>query len=451
MIPSISHNRLAHCATVNGRYWGGCIFSIMTLRWNDILTLLTQNGSDCAIRLLDTVFKDKLKYTWYYTTKSGSVSKKKKEKSTLTDILTRFNKFALSNPHNLNGYVATIISSDGSNRVFTSSELEIFLQQDYNNNEFLQVYLRPQGGVNQTLKVFYNFQSMHKMDYFLVSSDHPDPVESRRMNPGDAVCNQASTMLSEIVRSVEKINLSSCVKTLSAEFIIDDNGHVWLSRVPDAVLVDKDSLLSPDPVSVSLSEPLLPNISSSRSGIDTAKNVAIFPKPLLRREGGVFLSSFGPEDLPGLRAWVLTTLSDNPAREDWTIDLEMYRDITGPSKSLQGVRQSRSQLRRSVPALLVSLVDSSDALLVGTATVTDEEDFRQRWKQAYRESLASEASRRAPIGDVSVCGNCHAICAKIQSLISVEFRSVSPKVSFITWLIIELLTYPFSGSFSTKF
>ena len=75
-------------------------------QWSELLSLLTQGRTDqdtnrkCSVRLLDTIYiphdGDVNAPEWYFTTKSGSVARKKGDKARLSGVYERFSKFAVS-------------------------------------------------------------------------------------------------------------------------------------------------------------------------------------------------------------------------------------------------------------------------------------------------------------------------------------------------------------------
>jgi hypothetical protein len=151
---------------------------------------------------------------------------------------------------------------------------------------------------------------------------------------------------------------------------------------------------------------------------------------VIYKEGGSLRSSLGPEDLPGLRAWVMTGMNGT-SPNDWFVDLAQYRSSSPPSSDLEGLRASRSEQRRVVSPLFAALLERVDSLLTGAIDVDDEEDFADKWRAVYAQAVSANASRPAA-GEISVCGNCYAICAKLKSLVDVDFYASGKRVAHVS-------------------
>jgi len=217
----------------------------MTEDWRDILSFLTSSISNkqnkCFVRLLDTIFFDFTKENeptllWYFTTKSGSISKKKDDSLSLKGIPERFSRFALANPNNKEEFVGTLYHGISGYRQFMKMPgLEELLSNNLaalnQKSSYLQVYLRPFKGREELLTVNIS------------TDDASTPTVSYRMSPmlGDSstsyqitnessIVKQAQGFLNEFVSYVRK-NQRKDVTNMSMEFIVDDNEHVWLSKI----------------------------------------------------------------------------------------------------------------------------------------------------------------------------------------------------------------------------
>ena len=424
----------------------------VSLSWDELLVKLTQSSSQkCSIRLLDTCFiNGKVsgkRAQWYYTTKNGSIAKKKKEKTKADDIATRFARFALANPNNADQYVGNLVKPNGQRIYITSSELEEFLHDtksfecfgiDYKT--FLQVYLRPQDGVDQIAVANY---SSGQTECFLKANDSVELSAIKNVENSDFISNQMSLFTNEIITFLKAEELT--VSEMSTEFVIDDNGHIWLSRVSKLIVLplgnsqnddedmktdiaENESTLerarkNPTPATTSELLPDLPPRTTSSQGRIKNPDVILSPGKLLRKEGGVYKCTLGPDDLPGLRAWVLTGINQGSGEENmWAIDLNEYSKRSPIDKELDSVRESRASMRRSASSLMVSFVVKAESLIIGEEPIVNESDLRKKWKTMYEDALVSD-SFKLTSGDVKICGNCEAIIAKLQSLISVDFKA----------------------------
>ena len=97
------------------------------LNWKQLLSLLcSQKNKKCPLRLLDSIFLDSSSnnshVNWYFTTKSGTLSRKKGENSNITAIPDRFGRFALANPSNTDGYVGVIVNDTKGTRINLNNE-----------------------------------------------------------------------------------------------------------------------------------------------------------------------------------------------------------------------------------------------------------------------------------------------------------------------------------------
>lgn len=405
--------------------------------WEQMLSILTQSSQHkCTVRLLDTVFCGDGNMEWYYTTKNGVISKKKKEKTKVEDIVQRFCRFASSNPNNTTGKVAvTSTTATGNVMYLTPEELGDFLSQPRSSrsSSWLRVYLRPQGGVDQFFNATYS-REKNALDFGVTSSPTGEKTSDiSSVANGNFACDQASVFMNDLRRCLEDVTGSS-VAQMKVEFVIDDNSHVWLSRVLGLEVgpgpIEDEYINSPDEVSHEASQRSLPGLpprttSSQRRRGDSAGGER--RDRIIFKEGGTIQSTLGPEDLPGLKAWIMTGM-DGTTSDDWYVDLRQYRSNAAPSSELTDLRQSRAQQRRVISPLFASLLERVDGIISGAISVDDEEDFMDKWRALYAQAVASNAVRHSVGGDISACGNCFAICAKLKSLIQVDFCATGAKV-----------------------
>lgn len=407
------------------------------ISWDEALSRLTESSQHkCTVRLLDTVFRTNGNLEWYYTTKNGVIAKKKKEKTKVDDVVSRFCRFASSNPNNTSGYVGVAALSDTGNVTYLNPEqLKSFLAQKDNSkgDSWLRVYLRPNGGIDQYFAASYS-SNRKNLEYSVISaSSKMESSNIASIANGTFACDQASVFVNDIRRCLEEVT-GSTILSLKLEFVIDDNSHVWLSRLLHLQTgSNEDYKNSPDAVSheASLHQlPGLPPRTTSSQGGRRGDSSHGDREKLIYREGGTLRSSLGPEDLPGLRAWVMTGMNGT-SPTDWFVDLQQYRSSSTPSSDLQGLRMSRSEQRRVVSPLFAALLERIDSMLTGAIDVDDEEDFMDKWRAVYAQAVAANSSRPSA-GEISVCGNCYAICAKLKSLVDVDFYASGKKVSHLS-------------------
>jgi hypothetical protein len=408
--------------------------------WEEILSLLTKSGEViCSVRLLDTIFLNPQNglLCWYFTTKNGAISKKKSDKCTIDAITTRFNRFAMSNPNNSLQYVGTLVQNDKRRQYFTSQELTSYLSSQTNpsSSVFLQVYLRPSDGIDQVIRVVKK-KNQENFQFTILS--HENTVSStglHSLSDSSFISDQCTVFMKEIMKSLSLLYSDFTLTDLIADFIIDDNKHVWLSTIPQVqfqtnVPLDSETL-SPDPSS---SLPDLPNSSqSNRKSQPTSPHLpssqpTLTSERLLWREAGIYRCKVGPEGLPGLRAWVLNSLSkqQTPSHNDWIIDLN---EISLPSFSsnITEIYQNRASTTRAISSKMILLIEHFQPLLRGEINhlhVTTVTDFTGQWKLFFNEFQKKLKEKKLKTtGEVTVDGNVHAICQKLQSLLDINFEA----------------------------
>lgn len=400
------------------------------ISWEEILSLITTTGdASCSVRLLDTIFLQQdhssSSWLWYFTTKNGIISKKKPEKSTINAITTRFHRFSMSNPYNSLQYVGTLVKDDGTRQYLTENELRNYFTTESNlidsNSSFLQVYLRPYDGIDQIVKVSYQSHPQENFS-FLVHKATGESCELNSLPESSFISDQCTIFTKEILKALRVLNFSEPLTELQMEFVIDDNKHVWLSKISQ-----RKEIQSPDLLSSSLPE--LPNSSQSSrksQGISSTPALIVATERLLWREGGIYRCKVGPEGLPGLRAWVLTSLAkqQTPSHNDWRID---FNEIANPSSTIatNDVYENRSKITRPISSKMILLIEHFQPLLCGSTEETRlPSEFTGQWKLFYntfQKKLREKKLKTA--GEVTVDGNVHAICQKLQSLIDINFEA----------------------------
>ena len=431
------------------------------LSWSEVLSLMTPAGGKgagrkCNIRLLDTLFvpNDTSAPQWYFTTKSGSISRKKGEKAALSGVFDRFSKFALANPNNKERTIGVFVHGNGYRQQLSESSLAEIVDQNSSvlmqPGSHLQVFLRPCQGrqemvtvsVKQTQeegKVTYDF------DYFLSA------------NMGKTKIPLTNEKVKEQVRSFAKellVHAQECrqmtATSMTIDFVMDDNEHVWLSNVQNCAVVplqesetvtyafDGGNDENQENGETKIRSPL-PVVKGSMGASDALSSSAVNEDPLVGNGGllykvddGAYCCALGPDDLPGLRAWALVSLSDGDNLQ-WSIDMKEC-DQANPNDAnpaMESVKKQRTEQRHRISATLVALMSGSEELLLGfhnSVNNKDETNFKAAWQNA----LVGARMKADSSEEVVVCGNTHAVCRKLESLCNINFEpmtklSVSPK------------------------
>ncbi len=435
------------------------------MSWSEVLSLLTPaggkgTGRKCNIRLLDTLFvsKDSSAPQWYFTTKSGAISRKKGEKATLSGVFDRFSKFALANPNNKERTIGVFIHGNGYRQQLSESSLTEIVDQNSSvlmqPGSHLQVFLRPCMGKQEmvTVSVKYSQEGgkvTYDFDYFLSAN----MGKTKMPLTNEKVKDQVRSFSKEVLVHAHE-GRQMAATSMTIDFVMDDNEHVWLSNVQDCTMVP---LLESETVlyaferendenvvngETKMRSPL-PTVKGSQgasmAASDAFSSSAVNEDPLLGNGGllykvddGAYCCALGPDDLPGLRAWALVSLSDGDNLQ-WSIDMKEC-DQTNSSDvnpAMESVKKQRTEQRHRISATLVALMSGSEELLLGfhnSVNNKNETDFKAAWQSAL-----AGAKRKADLSEeVVVCGNTHAVCRKLESLCNIDFEpmtklSVSPK------------------------
>ena len=247
-------------------------FSPVNLTWNSVLQTICSSSSSssgnkgerkCPVRLLDTVFLDESSThaapEWYFTTKVGMISKKKVNKSTFPSILDRFSKFALANSNNTQGYVGVTrsyanssSSSSNSRKLWSTASLNSACSQGVDTSTvvgkgtYLQVYLQPHQNIDAVFVIEGSregssssggcvFRSFKRV--YTASDDQDDGFVP------DNIFMQMQSYLAEVIDFFEK-NRGLRTQHVVAEFVVDDNEHVWLSCISKLSAITVDPTVS---------------------------------------------------------------------------------------------------------------------------------------------------------------------------------------------------------------
>ena len=233
---------------------------VVNLSWGSVLSAICANqtkspstkAQKCTVRVLDTVFVDDEASSpeWYFTTKSGIISRKKMDNSSFTNIIDRFARFALANPNNDKQFVGVTHSRTGQRTFWTADDLtttiEAGLQRAVSGHgNYLQVYLRPHRG-HDVCYVIDGKRSKADGSYEFTSSKKTFTTDGGSMvdaTVSESIIGQMKTYTIEIVEFFTKHRLLEA-RHIVAEFIVDDNEHVWLSSMSKLEVVSLKALSS---------------------------------------------------------------------------------------------------------------------------------------------------------------------------------------------------------------
>lgn len=232
-----------------------------------------------GMRLVDTVMFDRSGNveSWVFTAKTGHVTSKKRAQDR-AKITERFERFALANPRNTERFVALLVSNFSPGRarpeertVLDQTALRKALLVGSSQQvpqellgASLQCYLRPQNGSNSFLRGYYHHR-VGDLPFFSVSRISPlyrlpDSVDIFASVGGAAIPSSEAPVLgddaeSARLRTETEAALASLVAFLEprlvskgnsedqhqmileceAEFVIDDNGELWLTSLPRVI------------------------------------------------------------------------------------------------------------------------------------------------------------------------------------------------------------------------
>ena len=322
----------------------------------------------CGARVLDTVFfsSESASPEWYFTTKSGGVTRKKDDKYSPSGLLSRLSDFALANPNNVAQHVGVVYTRLGERIFLTADEISTALANGRYRNAsdagtFLQVYLQPHGGQDtlyvmdvamgaETAASSSGHAAAGPVTYTTTRKTFTAPTCIPAMDAAvpDAVAQQMQEQVAAVMEFCAA-HRALRVDAMTVEFIVDDNEHVWLSHIsqctatPTAAPADTEAEQLPRKAvaaaasaavagggdaapAVPAALPSSSSSSSSRPSLRMSSNrpsapaagggpaapltVVTGPKEnaadtLLTLEGAVYRSSMAADELPGLRAWVM--------------------------------------------------------------------------------------------------------------------------------------------------
>ena len=226
----------------------------MASHWGSGLNALLDSSDDrCRLRMVDTVFFDRspgatgfYPRRWLFTSKNGTVSKKKDENVTFGKIKERYSRFALANPNNVQRHVCWLISPKGGRTVLDASQFDAKLataaDSGLKDAVAMQCYLQPQGGGSS----FYRHESTRdassgklSSSVALVDIGTGRHVRDSSKAPVDATLAAKIAKIGAQIRSYLEQSRGGRLTQLAADFIVDDNGDAWLANLP--VVLDAES------------------------------------------------------------------------------------------------------------------------------------------------------------------------------------------------------------------
>ena len=452
-----------------------------THSWVDLLAHLVNGRSDedstrkCSVRVLDTVYVpqggDVNEPQWYFTTKSGTIARKKGDKSSLSAVFERFSKFSLANPNNSQRLIGVFVHGNGYRQYLNESNMQEMLSVNSSvllqKGSHLQVYLRPFKGRDEVATCRVRKMPNGKVEFDCVSGTSSGNL-TNITNPG--VLDQMKRFTQEILDHIRECRSLQC-DSARVDFIIDDNEHVWLSNIPQSSFSPMDATFLVNENNDNSNNVQLPSVISANEAShhayfddDAAKQIigsADGSRPssrsvrpgssggikagwgahllggelIFRDNSNVFLCQRGPDDLPGLRAWSLVSLGGDNLQ--WSVEMSEYSlsQVLSPNPTVEAIRRQRSEQRHKEPVLMLMLIRLGEQILLGKdLTVVDESTFKRAWQQAYEQAQKNVASAGnessalqgfGPGSEVVVCGNIHAICRKLDSLCKINFRPLA--------------------------
>jgi len=374
----------------------------------------------------------------------------------------------LSNPNNNDGTVAVLIYSNGYHQKLDDNALRELLLENIvalqKDDVFLQVYIRPYKG-EESVILYKSSSNIDKDD-----DDDEDRAEDedeikvmkshfgQKSKVKSQKINEQSIIQGEEVKRHYIKTKKERITNLDIEYIVDDNEDVWLSFIPNLSAIQakekskKQTIMNENSENLNdnsdkkileeLKESprtLLPSIANNESlningdtnlrpssNQDKKSNISRASSAnlgdILSKEGNVYVSVLGPDELPGLNAWLLQSMSAGEEL-NWTVDLREYNVRTkSPNPAMEQVRKKRGASRHNVSYSLVALIRHADKLLLGGAKVESKENFELMWQNTYDQVIKSADAMKLS-HEVVVCGNTNAICRKLDSLVKIGFQS----------------------------
>lgn len=222
-----------------------------------------------GMRLVDTVRLDSSEgavESWVFTTKSGHIASKKRAQNH-AKVVNRFERFALANPNNREGYTALVEycngRTEGHRVAIDKADLrEAMLGSrvpEQLRGATLQCYLRPLKGMNSFLRASYcrdgaSF-SLVRVSPLYRSTQPADSLKASDFNHVEipiTVDNPEDTKLLSGSRTVLKSLLNFLQQQLPdpsaqiilkcrVDLVVDDNGELWLMSIPSVTVTKSNN------------------------------------------------------------------------------------------------------------------------------------------------------------------------------------------------------------------
>lgn len=222
-----------------------------------------------GMRLVDTVRLDSSEgavESWVFTTKSGHIASKRRAQDR-AKVVDRFERFALANPNNKEGYAALVEYSNGRTEGHRVAIDKADLRETMLGSRVpeqlrgatLQCYLRPFKGMNSFLRASYCWEgdtfSLVRVSPLYRSAQPEDLVEENDFNhveipitsddPEDTKLLSGSRPVLESLVNFLQQQLpdpsSQIIFKCKVDLVVDDNGELWLVSIPNVTVTESNN------------------------------------------------------------------------------------------------------------------------------------------------------------------------------------------------------------------
>ena len=206
----------------------------LNLLWND----KAPKDGRCAVKVLDTVlFKDARPVRWLFTNKNSFVAKKKSANISLSKIRERFLRLAtttsVDGSVSMESKVATVFMSDGTSTPLTRDAFEELISSSRDGMMLhgvagLQAHMSRQGRNAPVFRTLYD-GSRGVASVVQIPGDMPNMQSA----VPDQLNAAAEAELPEVVAGIAHFiegRGKKHVQHLSADFVADDAGLLWLNQ-----------------------------------------------------------------------------------------------------------------------------------------------------------------------------------------------------------------------------
>jgi hypothetical protein len=419
--------------------------------WNWTLNSLWIEGAEtrCNLRIIDTVLFDTASNQperWLFTSKSGTVAKKKEANITYTKIKERFCRFALANPNNTEKSVCMQLTADGQQNILDQQDFAALISKaeagGLRNTAALQCYLRPKGGEGFT----------YRNEYILEAGRAT--TQTKRIKIGgsraqglteSALTVSLDTHTSNIINYIQQYRQTKVMKAV-VDYVVDDNNEVWLSHVPWLFTtgparkekVSKRTKKKPSKGASAL-------VAQENDGHETLRTSQSLPAVRVKTPDTSLPASNSNSSsckgeycyiplnsFPGLLG-VTKSKEDDGDVPSWRKDLKKLRskqwgensetDHTQKGDSFDEVIPDSGQ-RFQVAQKEVMLANKEEAFLKNEVHDADPSSLARRWMEVD-ETLHSDLGSSNPAafyGKCNVCSNCFQLYSRMSKLRKHKFR-----------------------------